>query len=166
MSTPADLIGVREAAQLVDKSVSTIRRWLRYDRLTRYKGDAPTSGGHASTLVSQAQLLAVAGRMAVEHPPAPGEPVQATTVDTSTAVRVAELQGEVSPLRAQLDAMTGAQERERAQYEDRLRQGRADLESARMDVADWRDRHDAIAAELAELRARAGRPWWRALLAG
>jgi len=42
----------------------------------------------------------------------------------------------------------------------------AQLADTRADLDDWRERHDARAAELAATQAERGLPWWRRLLGG
>ena len=75
MARPDDLVCLADAARAVDRSTSTLRRWIRSDRLTRYEGAPPAHGGSAPALVSLAEahaLVVSTGRQ--PHRPASSAP--------------------------------------------------------------------------------------------
>ena len=171
-----ELITLKAAGELVGKSPSTIRRWVRAGKLTRHEGVQVSGGGSPPVMVAKHQLLAHVGssegvqsdeQVSNGHvQPSSRTPMQVSTQRPEDAVRIAELEGQVNTLRAQLEAATSRMESERASHEAQLRDLRQSLHEARSDVTDWRDRHDRAAAELRTLRETSGRSWWRRLLPG
>lgn len=76
-------------------------------------------------------------------------------LEASAAVETAELRGELAGLRAELAAT-----------QRQLADARGDLDGARLEVREWKDRHDAREAELQALQQRHGMSWWQRLLSG
>jgi len=76
------------------------------------------------------------------------------------ALEATELRGALEAERARNEALREqlAQARETGEA---YRQARDDAQAAR---DDWKARHDALAGELATLRAMRAMPWWRRLL--
>ncbi len=181
---PDDLISLREAAELVGRSSSTIRRWISGERLRKWEGTAPAHGGHSSTLVRKAAVLAVMGTSASAHRSATSahEHLQASAAVSQASnhehsIQLTQLEGEIAVLRAQLDAarvrleyeagtLRAQLDADREAHEAVLRDLRQSLHEARSDVTDWRDRHDQVAVELRTLRETTGRSWWSRLLPG
>ena len=174
-----ELLTVKAAGKLVGKSASTVRRWVRGGKLDRHEGVQVSGGGSPPVMVAKHQLLALAGITAGVQVSGQvsGEHVQASTragVQVSnSAVKLAELNGELSTVRVQLEAatarleaMTARLERQEESHSDQLRDLRQTLHDTRQDLSDWRDRHDHRAAELRALRIETGRSWWRRLLPG
>ncbi len=62
---PADLMTLRQAAELVGRSVDTLRRWRTEHGLRDYRNTADMS---APSLVSRADLLALVARLKAGHP--------------------------------------------------------------------------------------------------
>ena len=165
---PSDLIKLKEASKLVSRSEATIRRWVRDDHLTKYIGDHTGRGGSPPMLVSTAQVLARAGIIA-ESQPGDHEPkaegvhpsVQPST-SSEHLVQVALLQGEVNTLQARLEASEALV----ARLEQQVISTGQEVQQARSVAEDWKDRHDAAAAERDALRATRGGSWWTRLLTG
>lgn len=64
MTRPDDLVNLREAARLVERSTDTVRRWRREHGLRDYRDKRDKT---APSLFSQAELLALAARLAAER---------------------------------------------------------------------------------------------------
>ena len=144
---PTDLLPLLEAAALVDRSLSSLRAWIRAGELTGYREGAAANG---RVLVSRAELLTLAaagglsptpGRRAPPPPPVlPSPPVSETRLLEelllSHRATVAALEARCADLAASSDA--------------------------------WRSRAEAAEAEAAALRellrAEEGRPLWSRLL--
>ena len=162
MPTPADLIPAREAAAMLDRSLSTIRSWVREGRVTPYRppSEHPES---APLLVSRAEVLhyaSVVARIAVvpgrppplprapaDEPAAPGPPSPAPEL---VEALLSAHRGQVAALEARIDAT-----------EARLRDwiDRATRAEAALAALEERER-----ATRAELVAAPGATWWARLL--
>jgi hypothetical protein len=162
--TPPDLLPVRDAARLVDRSLSTVRAWIRSRQLRSWRGEG-THPDNAPALVSRAELVALVvgatGEPKAAHPgrpPAPAPP----PAEAVTALRV-----ELAAVRAELDgarALLGAHGETTAALREALAEARgraADLVAA---LEAERARAVAAEAERDALRERDGLPWWRRLL--
>ena len=156
---PPDLLPLREAARLVDRSVSTLRAWIRAGDLRPWRGEG-THPDNAPVLVSREELAAlVVGAGKAAHP---GRPPSAPPAEAAPAL-VAEL----AALRAELAgarALARAHEETTAALREALAEARgraADLAAA-LEVE--RARATAAEAEREALRTSAGLPWWRRLL--
>ena len=148
----SDLIPIKEAATLVDRTVPTLKKWIKREEISgvRENPDNPRS----RLLVSRRELMAhmaTAGKAA--NPP---RPKPSSNKGPSKAVLQAELDGQkalVSALQMQLELIqTQISVVEEAK---RCEQRRAD---------DWKDRAAGLDAELKAARMQAGLPWWRKLL--
>ena len=153
-SRPGDLIPVKDAARAVDRSLSTVRAWIRNGEITGYRED-PARPENSPVLVSRGELLHVAGVSKSPHPgrarpsldPAGSAPVAAPPV------------APVAPPSEVLALLDGAHRGTIAVLEARCR----DLERS---ADEWRARALGAEAEVAALRVSAGLPWWRRLLPG
>lgn len=161
---PDDLVPVRDAARLVDRGYSTVRAWIADGALTAWKGEG-THPGNAPTLVSRAELFAVAGASKStrpgRHPPAPAE------APPTVAVELAELRAAVAELRAELDRARGAADVARAERDgarETLAEVRARVTDLSAALEAERARARGAEAERDALRSSAGLPWWRRLL--
>ncbi len=148
----SDLIPIKEAAALVDRTVPTLKKWIKNGELNgaREEADNPRS----RMLISRRELMVL---MATSSKSAnPPRPKPSESKGPSKAVLQAELAGQqalVAALQAQMDLMSaqiGAIEEAK-----RSEQRRAD---------DWKDRAEGLNAELKAARLQAGLPWWRKLL--
>lgn len=162
-TTPTDLIPAREAASLLDRSLSTIRAWVREGHVTPYRGPSshPES---APLLVSRAEVLhyaAVIARIAVvpgrppslprlsdEPPAAPGPPSPAPEL---VEALLSAHRGQVAALEARIDAT-----------EARLRDWMDRATRAEAALAALEERERATRAELVAATAPGG--WWSRLL--
>jgi hypothetical protein len=147
----SDLIPIKEAAMLVDRTVPTLKKWVKNSEIngTRENPDNPRS----RLMVSRKELMvhmATAGKAA--NPPR----AQTSNSGPAKAVVIAELAGQtalVVALKTQLDliqSQIGAIEEAK-----RSEQRRAD---------DWKDRATGLEAELKAMKMSAGTPWWKKLL--
>lgn len=166
---PPDLVTVREAARLVDRSPGTVRTWIRERRLSSWTGEG-TGPGNAPILVSRAELLAlVVTEGAAAHPgrppaspsPSPVAPLDGGAVAALRA-ELATVRGELATARAERDGareLAEANRRTVAAVEARAADLAEALAVARAELAGAR-------AELDALRAGGRLPWWRRLLGG
>ena len=148
----SDLIPIREAATLVDRTVPTLKKWVKKGELggEREEENNPRSRMMISRKALML-LMATAGKST--NPP---RPRAASSTGTSKAVMQAELTGSqalVAALEGQL-ALIGAQI-SAVEEAKRSEQRRAD---------DWKERAEGLQAELKASRMQAGLPWWRKLL--
>lgn len=179
---PGDAVTLREAAPLVDRSVATVRGWLRTGALRGYIAEgadplnAPVLVSVAELRVLSYSLSAKPGRRAPapageaprpatpeQLPPSGGADVAALRAELE-AERARALRERVASAEARALAAERALEVQRlaaAEVADTLRARVADLER---DRADLRDRLRAIEAEAKALRELAGIPWYRRLL--
>jgi hypothetical protein len=186
-----ELVTVAEAARAVDRSVATVRRWVRAGKLTRHEGATPAHGGSAVVLVDLDQLRALVvteglveapgRRVAVggeaeagedtpdaargaDGPMGAARDVRALAARLAAAEVIAGLRVEVATLRGEV-AVEAAR---RVAAEDALTLARVDLTAARAEVVRLREELGARDAEARELRAlttpRGG--WWRRLIGG
>ena len=148
----SDLIPINEAATLVDRTVPTLKKWIKKDELTgvRENPDNPRS----RLMVSRRELMthmATAGKAA--NPP---RPKASSSSGPSKGVLKAELEGQkalVSALQTQLEMVTA--QISAIEEAKRSEQRRAD---------DWKDRAVSLEAELKAIKLSAGTPWWKKLL--
>ncbi len=187
---PADLVDVQEAGRLVDRSVSTIRAWVRKGELEGYRQDPRRR--NSRLLVSRRSLLALAGLTKDPEPArpggaprkpserGPGEPEAPTTAAELLTVELEGARALVEALRGQVASLEeqARRERERAEeWKDRataaeaqqaalweqLRAREAGLEGERSEV---RTRLRELERQLQEAQARGRSPIWRRLLRG
>ena len=148
----SDLIPIKEAATLVDRTVPTLKKWVKNSEIkgVRENPENPRS----RLMVSRKELMlymATAGKAAK-----PPRPKASSSKGPSKAVLVAELAGQtalVVALQTQLELIQnqiGAIEEAK-----RSEQRRAD---------DWKDRAIGLDAELKAMKMSAGTPWWKKLL--
>ena len=148
----SDLIPIKEAAALVDRTVPTLKKWIKNGDVSgvREHADNPRS----RLLISRQELMAhmaVAGKSA--NPP---RPKASASSGPSKGVLKAELDGQkalVAALQTQLELVTG--QISAIEEAKRSEQRRAD---------DWKDRATGLEAELKAIKLSAGTPWWKKLL--
>ena len=165
---------LKDAARLVDRSLTTLRTWIRSGKLSVYRGEG-THPDNAPALVSRTEILAlvvVEGKAANPgRPPAGPVPVELAPVEALAALRV-----ELATVRAELagarDLLAGARALAEAHLAtgDALRATVAAVEARSRDLATAVEAERARAmgaeAERDALRAERGLPWWRRLLGG
>ena len=189
---PSDLLPLRDASRMVDRSLSTIRAWVRDGTLRGYRED-PAHPSTSRVMVSReelARLVVEAGKASApgRRPPGTSAPEEApleAAVPSSVApvapvpvsdgaellrarTVAAELRGD---LRAALAERDGAREvleatrRTVEALEARCRDlaDRADAERRRADGQ--AERVEALEAERDALHQWHGLPWYRRLLA-
>ena len=146
-----DLITVKEAATLVDRTVATVKKWVKSGGL---EGHRTIPGNNKSALmVSRGELMTyvvVAGKKATTSR------TRSERSGPSKAVLQAELTGQKT-LNAMLKSQMDLLDSKIALIEEGKR-----VERERAD--EWKDRAKALEAELRALRMHAGLPWWRRLL--
>ena len=146
---PDDLVSVKEAAQMVDRGVSTVRGWVRKQQLTGHREDPKR--GNSRLMVSTQELMILAGTTKDPEPPRPG----------SVAKQEAEPSKDESVMvKALVSAMekTADTERKRAEeWRHRAEEWKLEAEQARAELAGAR-------AELEALRVARGMSWWQRLL--
>lgn len=192
MPMPDDLVSLRDAATMVERDKRTLRRWVQAGKLERFEGPPPDNGGSGVTLVRRSELLALVAstgqeprRTLAETPVTPSlagmDNKGADVPDNGgdVAVELQRLRGELALARLQAELAAIAVERDTLAQRLEASTGRLQDESRRhLDLAadlraerdEWKDRHDAVRAELDTLRhamvAREGLPWWRRMLDG
>lgn len=186
-SRPADLVAVKEAAALVDRSPSSVRAWLRSGKLTKHRETPGNASSRA--MVSRAELMAYA---AVQLDPAPARPPGGARPEPPASVAPAPaddmgLRVELARLRAELDGTRAVLEATRAHVAtleasaatvgDLVASARAEgrelarvaeehARDLRADLDRMREERDAARAEAAALKTYAGLPWWRRMVTG
>ena len=151
---PPDLMPVSEAAALVNRSLSTIRGWVRKGDLTGYRQD-PKRPTNSRLMVSRTALLTRCGLPIelVNTAPPESETHQLSLRPQSAAqMEVDSLRAVVEVLRTTVSVLEGRVEAEQQlveQWRDRAERSRAALRSTR--------------AELAHLQAQQNRSWWQKL---
>jgi hypothetical protein len=146
---PDDLLPLLDAAALVDRSLSTLRAWVRAGELASYReGDA----SNGRVLLSRAELLTLAAAGGLS--PSPGR-------RPSPAVAPAPSPPAVAPVDARLlDELLLSHRATVAALDARC----SDLAAA---ADTWRGRAEAAESEAAALRGllrdEAGRPLWSRL---
>lgn len=179
---PDDMISLDEAAKLVDRSRHTIRWWARIGQL---RSVLVGSGNQQKRLVSRAGLLALVvqagkaahpggpgrgedpGEVRPGSPPDPSLPPQAPDLRLDLATsrgEAAALRAEVAGLRGELAALRVALDESRARIAAVEHAGEERAAVERLRAAEWKDRAEALTAEVVALRGAAGLPWWRRLL--
>ncbi len=182
-----DLVPMAEAARLVDRSVSTVRAWLRSGKLTKHREEPGNASSRA--MVSRAELMAYA---AVQLDPAPARPPGGPRPEPPASVAPAPadelgLRVELARLRAELDGTRAVLEATRAHVAtleasaatvgDLVASARAEgrelarvaeehARDLRADLDRMREERDAARAEAAALKTYAGLPWWRRMVTG
>jgi hypothetical protein len=148
----SDLIPIKEAATLVDRTVPTLKKWVKNSEINgiRENPDNPRS----RLMVSRKELMvhmAIAGKAA--NPP---RPRASSSSGPSKAVLMAELAGQTAlllALQTQVELFQG--QISAIEEAKRSEQRRAD---------DWKDRATGLEAELKAMKMSAGTPWWKKLL--
>ena len=184
---PADLVPMKEAAALVDRSISTVRSWLRSGRLTKHREDPANAGSRA--MVSRAELMAYAASMLDPTParppagpravpPASGAPMSddARDLRLDLARARAELDGaravlqatraHVATLEAQAGRVDALVDAARAEGRALSRVAEEHARELRGDLDRMREERDAAHAEATALKSYAGLPWYRRLIGG
>jgi len=146
-----DHITVKEAATLVDRTVATVKKWIKSGGLSGHRRDP--GNNRSALLVSRSELMTyvvIAGKKADTGR------VRSSSSGPSKAVLLAELEGQKTlnhSLRAQLDLV-----------DSQMRLLEEGKRTERERACEWKDRAKALEAELRALRMHAGLPWWRRLL--
>ena len=146
----SETLTLKEAATLVDRSVTTLRKWIRQGDLQAVTGRG--KNGKSTLLVDESELMtyvATSGKRAnpgrKKSDKGPSKEVLRAELEGQRAL-VTALQGQLVLLEGQLSALEEAKrtERERAQ--------------------EWKDRSTVLDAELRALRGEMRLPWWKRLL--
>lgn len=154
-----DLVPLATAATMADRSVRTLRSWVKAGSLTRWEGVLPASGGSAPVLISKAQLLTWLAASGIQPRPEAGgdKQVEEVSIKLEPATRAATSGmlppgSEAEVLRVKLHAAeTIAAERERRiTLEGRLATAAAELEAK---LAAANDRANALRLELDRTRS-------------
>lgn len=163
MSRPDDLIPLREATVLADRSLSSLRNWVRGGELSEYREDETNPGSRV--MVSRAELMVLLATAKSAHPggprgEAPTEPAAAPTEKMSllAAVAAAERDG----LRALVDAQKVTISALEARCSDLDSRAHAE----RLRANEYRDRISVLDAELQQLRSWLNLPLYRRLISG
>lgn len=160
---PSDAIPLREAAAMCDRSLSTLRAWIRDGRLTAHRA-AGENPANAPVLVSVAELRAFLVVSGAE--PSPGRPPAGPRVEPE-ARAVNELRAELVTVRSSLAVTIAERDGARATVDaQRVAldvSGQRAAELARSLEVE-RARVAGLEAELTALRVAARLPWWRRLL--
>ncbi len=145
-----DLITVKEAATLVDRTAATIKKWIKSGGLAGTRQDPDNQ--RSALMVSRSDLMTyvvTAGKKAnTGHRRSDKGPTK--------AVLQAELEGQRvlnTALRAQLELI-----------ESKMHLIEEGKRTERERADEWKDRAKAMEAEVRALRMHAGLPWWRRLL--
>ena len=162
---PADALPLRDAAARCDRSLSTLRAWIREGRLTGYRA-AGENPANAPVLVSLAELRAFLVTSGAEVAPA-RPPAGPRTIEPPEARAILELRAELVTVRASLAVAVAEREGARSTVDaQRVAldvSGQRAAELARSLEVE-RARVAGLEAELAALRVSARLPWWRRLL--
>jgi hypothetical protein len=148
----ADLIPIKEAATMVDRTVPTLKKWIKKGELDGEQEDEDNP--RSRMLVSRKALMllmATAGKST--NPPRPKATAKTGPAKAVVQAELAGSQALVEALQTQLD-LVGAQI-SAIEEAKRSEQRRAD---------DWKDRAEGLQAELKASRMLAGLPWWKKLL--
>jgi len=188
-----ELITLQDAAARSERSVATLRRWLRQGKLTRHESQPPAHGGSGRVLVDSKELLTLLA--ASGQPPRtegvvevsngvgetgdqPDQGVSTEPEPEPVSLRVLRLEGELalSDARATIATITGERDSLATQLELHRKNTQAtftqlaeNLNQMRTEVTEWKERHDALYSEnkaLRKLSASQGAPWYRRLLGG
>jgi len=158
---PDDLIPVHDAAAMVDRSLSSVRGWVRTGDLDGYREDETKK--NSRLMVSEAALMAYVATSQKSANPGRKE----NDGDKVEASRVAALEAELTLAnalkeaeQAKAEALRGTVAALEMQSETMDRLVRTERERA----DEWKDRAEALEAENRELRTRAGGSWWRRML--
>lgn len=165
MSRPDDLIPLREATILADRSLSSLRNWVRGGELTEYREDEANPGSRV--MVSRTELMMLLATSKSAHPGGPrgGATTPATTPEPPSE-RTSLLAAVASAERDGLRALVEAQKGTIAALEARCVDLDLRAHSERIRADDYRDRIGALEAELRELRGWMNLPLYRRLLSG
>ncbi len=175
MGEPADLVLTKVAAERFGLTASRIRRWANQDKITRYEGAPPASGGAPPGMVSLSELH----RYLIEAgiTPAPTPPVTTVQAPVSTTVQAPDApagvaaQVEIERLRLQLEierhkGTIAALTAERDALRRTVQRIAVHQQESRSDLLQAREELDAVRAELQAERAARRLPFWRRLLPG
>jgi hypothetical protein len=163
MSTerPDDLIPVHDAASMVDRSLSSVRGWVRAGDLVGYRKDETKS--NSRLMVSEGELMAYVATS--QKSATPGRKDSEPDTETSQKLAAMVSEAEVSTVRleaeqAKVEALRGTVEALEGQGEIMERLVRTERERA----DEWKDHAEALDAENRELRTQAAGSWWRRML--
>jgi hypothetical protein len=163
MSTerPDDLIPVHDAASMVDRSLSSVRGWVRAGDLVGYRKDETKS--NSRLMVSEGELMAYVATS--QKSATPGRKDSEPTPENAQKLATMAMELEVMTVKleasqAKHEAMRGTVAALEGQSEIMERLVRTERERA----DEWKDRAEALDAENRELRAQAGGSWWRRML--
>lgn len=162
---PDDLLPLPEAAALVDRSLSSLRAWLRAGRLVKHRERPEDSGSRV--LVSRAELLALAAGELAASPgrPAPGVP-RSVAPEHTTRAELEATRALLAVTREHLDELRRGHAQALALARDLVEAERARGEGLARELEAARAELQGARAELDALRAASGLPWWRRLLGG
>lgn len=159
MSRPDDLITLREAAAVSDRSLSSLRNWTRDGQLPLYRQDDVRK--NSPVMVSRRDLMVLLATSKSAHPGGPRVP---NGSDDAGQDRGAMLAAVTAAERDGLRAVVEAQRQTIAALEQRCSDIDARAHSERLRADDYRSRIVALEAELNELRSWARLPLYRRLL--
>lgn len=165
---PDDLIDYEEAGKMVDRSKNAVRWWVRNGQLQSWLEEE--GNANSKRMVSRSDvmtLMVTTNKLANPGGPGRGTPTPPASGDAGLSVelrvKTAELEGsraEVAALKIAMEGLRAALEAEQARASTMGEH--AQLE--RLRAAEWKDRAEALNAEVTALRAATGAPWWRRLL--
>jgi hypothetical protein len=161
---PTDLLPLREAATASDRSVSTLRGWVRSGQLRAYRPDGadPRNTPALVSLGELRALLVTSGAASDPPRPPPAPPAALREEAHAAALELVELRAALAIARAEAEGTR----REAAALHTALRVAEERVTDLTATVELERARVAAAEAEVAALRASAGLPWWRRLLPG
>lgn len=187
MGTPyetEDMLTLKEAAVVADRSEYTIRSWVREGLLERHEGPKREGGGSPPILVRYADLIGVLVEKGINPKAASKEDMEDEDEDEGELIELGSdnwkvesydptelmtLKEQLWQARVELERERGAKGAAEAKLEQmgfQVAQLQHSLASSQEDAKDWRERHDARETELKALRETMGRPGWRRLLTG
>jgi hypothetical protein len=146
-----DLISVKEASVLVDRTVATVKKWIKSGGLqgTRKDPENPRS----ALLVCRTELMTY---VVVEGKKPDISRARSTSSGPSKAVLQAELEGQKT--------LNNALQTQLSLIDSQMRLLEEGKRTERERAFEWKDRAKALEAELRALRLHSGLPWWRRLL--
>lgn len=161
---PDDLITAQKAAKASGKSKSTIRSWVRQNKLTGYRKDPSKSNSALMISLSELQLFLIgtSDKQTPKSDTLTGRP-------SKPSVSIGHLEAQIQDLKSQLTISENKLDSQSAlvkQQEDLINELKEMKEWLRMNLEREKEKNDALQSQINRMNTYLALPWWKKWNAG
>ena len=156
---PEDLITAQKASVISEKSLSTIRSWVRQKKITGYRKDPSKSNSPLMVCLSELQLFLIS-----KSDKAPIKTDKQTGRRPTASVSLGFLQAENQKIQSKLkisESLIQSQENTIKQQERLIKELKETKDWLLSSLEDQKENNNTLQAQIIQMTAYLTLPWWK-----